>query len=253
LTQCTPIPETYIVKSVHEDVFYNQITSEEAEEKELERKTKKKAKALKKLMKETASIEKRTEALKKAEELKKAEYAEYEADVQQQQDEHAVALKKHAAALKKAEDEHAVALEKHAETKEQFAENMKEYEHDMVKYNDEVAKAKAEYAKKLAEQKIEIAQKTAAMNSDDDSWKKKISNEVIEELQAANEYDESIQDVEEAELDLNKAAAKLEKFRREPHVDDDGGVRKEQRERGSTISTSLSMFAVVALLGPLLQ
>jgi len=91
------------------------------------------------------------------------------------------------------------------------------------------------------------------MKADDASWQKKIAKEEAEYAKASTEYDEVIKDVDETEAELRKATARLKKYRREPHVDDDGGVYDKYQEQSSTISGRISMCALAALLGVLLH
>jgi len=78
------------------------------------------------------------------------------------------------------------------------------------------------------------------------SWKKKLAAEKAEQKQASKSYEEELADVKKTEAELAEAANNLRKYRRAPHVDDNGGVYNVPDDRNGV--GPLYSHATVALI-----
>jgi len=76
--------------------------------------------------------------------------------------------------------------------------------------------------KAAAKKKADEAKEEAAF--DEAAWQRKLDREKKDHAEALKNYEKQLKDVKLTEDQLARAAANLRKFRRPPHVDDDGGV-----------------------------
>lgn len=77
-------------------------------------------------------------------------------------------------------------------------------------------------------------------------WKKKLAGEQKEHAEATKTYEQELAEVRQTEMELERAAATLRRFRRPPHVDNGGGVYDVPDRKSSALTPRVS--AVAALL-----
>jgi len=184
---------------------------------------------------------------KNVEEKKKVEEEMKKREVARKQEE---AEKKREEEVKRINEEHKKAMSEHERQMAEYAEEMAEYEKDMDKYNKKVKEIEAAIAdrdQKRAEQKAAVAQAIAHKKDMDATWQSKIAEDKSEYAAASKDYDQAVQKVHDTEAELEKAAAVLKKYRRAPHVDDNGGVYNVP-DRSFAAPVGLSGVAMMAFL-----
>lgn len=93
--------------------------------------------------------------------------------------------------------------------------------------------------KDKAEKEVEARTQTES------SWRKKVAQEEEDRTQAVKSYEQELADVKKTEAELNKAAENLRKYRRPPHVDDDGGVYYKKESSAKLCSEPLLLFLAI--------
>jgi len=220
----------------------------------------KQAELEKKLAAEKIAAEKKAAAEQLAKQAAEMEAAEKQREIDRKASEKLAVEKKmsEAEAAKELSIQKEV-MAKHMKKMESYEGQKDEYKIEMEKYTAAAEKAKLDYTHKLQQQQKDVREQTATMKAHDVVWKKKIAADKEEAFQSAAAFDKATKAVEKMEAELKKASATLKPYRRRPHVDDDGGVYDvggnglKLEEKASTVTSSLSMFTLAALLGSLLH
>lgn len=197
----------------------------------------------------TAEAKKKLEEQMKAEAKKKAEEAAKKAAEE-------AAKKAAEEAARKEEEEKARALrdtkykklmDKYKDKMDKYHKKMDKYDAKMDKYDskmDAIAKQVADVEAIREAQKEEVADAIADMKKKDAAWQKKIAQERAEYEAASKLYDQIMQELHETEAALEEAAKNLKKYRRPPHVDNNGGVYNVPESAAAPMS---AMAAAVLL------
>lgn len=115
---------------------------------------------------------------------------------------------------------------------------------------EDVLKAENKARQDLIDQKkIDIETYRKEMEAKEVAWTKKLNQETAELDKATKDFEAKEKAMKETEANLEKAKTELKKFRREPFVDDDGGVYNVPKDKKSSAQTwQLSAVVVVATL-----
>jgi len=94
----------------------------------------------------------------------------------------------------------------------------------VAKRNAEIAKQNLKIEIKNTGVEKDVDELKKDMAKDDAEWKKRIAEDEKAYKIAAMKYENVMKELQDAQAKLEKAATHLKKYRRNPHVDQDGGV-----------------------------
>lgn len=186
--------------------------------------------------------------IKEKNDLEKARKAELDAE---HEAEHAEDMAKKAQAKAEAADAAPVDVNAGAEKVEAEITDLEECKKQLAMAKAKLKKLLDE--KKMAEKtKVETAKNEttaaaleAAAEKDEEAAEKKVNAEDKEHALSLKTYEEELADVKKVEIDFEKASKDVRKYRRAPHVDDNGGVY--ETHRGSATRASLLISGLLAV------
>lgn len=125
------------------------------------------------------------------------------------------------------------------------------------KESDEAARKEAEEKKRRDEadkvregEEKSVHDEIEARTRAEEEWKKRIAEEEKRYGLAVKSYEEELVDVRRTEAELERAAENLRKYRRPPHVDDDGGVYyKPESDAWLMHASPIWVFVISACIG----
>merc|ERR1740130_1674661 len=160
---------------------------------------------------------------------------------------------KKAEAAKKAQEEETSKLEiaktKLSDARKKVMDSMHHSKKEQQAAEDLLKAENKERHDLIDQKKAEIVADRKEMEAKELSWTKKLDQEKAQLDKASKDYDAKVKAKEDTEAKLEKARTELKKFRRDPFVDDDGGVYNVPKDKKSSAPAwQLSALVLAATL-----
>lgn len=143
---------------------------------------------------------------------------------------------------KKSKTEKAAKAKQLQQEKEQGHKNKKE------KKEDEQSKSKKGKSKEATNEDAKNKDTREEDAREEEQVKREVEKDTKEASISRDKYQQELADVKRTEKELEEAAKTLKKFRRSPHVDNDGGVYNVPHKSLATLNAPVA-FVSIALLG----